>query len=198
MLFHIVQRWNYIGPGGITLPGYDIPEWFLVNEGDMVIFQVPPISDRNVIALTLCVSYSPLLDSFTSPIEVDGFYVTNHTKQTCFIHRPFFTFQVTARRDYLWLGHLPNDKFNLEGGDFVEVFIEVGSDYSKQTHVKVKKIGVSLVWDNNQADFRVAELGTWILSAPYCPIRLLTWIQKMSANLHQMAAYLQASWLHQV
>lgn len=197
MLFHIVQRWNYIGQGGITLPGYDIPEWFLVNDGDTVIFQVPPISGRNVIALTLCVSYSPLLDSFTSPIEVDGFYVTNHTKQTCFIYRSWSTFEVTAGRDYLWLGHLPNDKFNLEGGDFVEVFIEVGSDYSKQTHVKVNKIGVSLVWDNNRADFRVSELSTWFISAPYCPIRLLTWIQKMSVNLHQMAAYLQASWLHQ-
>lgn len=197
MLFYIVQRWNFIGQGGITLPGYDIPEWFLVNEGDTVIFQVPPISGCNVIALTLCVLYSPLLGSFTSSIALDGFYITNHTKQTCFMYRPESTFEVTSCRDYLWLGHVPNDKFNLEGGDFVEVFIEVGSDYFNQTHTKVKKIGVGLVWDNNRADFRVSERPVYFVSVPYSPIGLLTWIQKMAANVHQMAAYLQASWPHQ-
>ncbi|BBG95889.1 F-BOX WITH WD-40 2 [Prunus dulcis] len=38
-------------------------------------------------------------------------------------------------------GHLSNKDFNLEGGDFIEVCVAFGSGH------RVKKIGVSLLWD---------------------------------------------------
>ncbi|PRQ18633.1 hypothetical protein RchiOBHm_Chr7g0208211 [Rosa chinensis] len=150
----ILQGWNFIGPGGIYFPRNDILKWLTwANDGATVNFQVPQISNCNVIALTVCFT---LLDNGVDQgrlfPDTLGLWVTNHTKRTSFFNHSENYFEESSRLcEYLWLGHISHNKFNSEGGDLVEVFVRVQSEY-----VKVEKTGVSLVWDTKQADFRVA------------------------------------------
>ncbi|XP_040367525.1 disease resistance protein RUN1 isoform X2 [Rosa chinensis] len=166
----ILQGWNFVGPvryyswidgecmfagpSGIFLPSSDIPEWFQwVFEGGRMNFYVPEITGSNVIAITLCFTGLAeddldLDDLYYYDLSI-GILVTNHTKLTTFSIKP-----VKSSGEYndnyvgfLWLGHLPSYKFNLEGGDFVEVLLE--------SEFEVQKSGVSLVWDTKQPEFRV-------------------------------------------
>ncbi|KAM5573258.1 hypothetical protein ABKV19_013010 [Rosa sericea] len=183
----ILQRWNFIGPGpsdignlepgGIFLPPSDIPQWFpWVNEGGRINFQVPEIKGSNVIAITLCFTY--LKNDFCVPeFPFSVILVTNHTKLTTFCIAPVESGpgNGVCFSEYLWLGHLPSYKFNLEGGDFVEVLIRTVSPC-----FGVKKSGVSLVlvwdtkqpelvWDTKQPGFRIVT--DWVdgmcFSHPY-------------------------------
>ncbi|KAK9927842.1 hypothetical protein M0R45_025008 [Rubus argutus] len=149
----ILQGWNFIGPGGIFLPWSDIPELFTwVNKGGKINFQVPQNIGSNVIAFTLCFTCFHIVHFNRSYFANDpDVLVTNHTKRTCFWTAPFYRDRKDSTLcEHLWLGHLPNFKFNMEGGDLVEVLVRTVSPY-----FKVKRTGLSLVWDTKQADFRV-------------------------------------------
>ncbi|XP_062028796.1 disease resistance protein RPV1-like [Rosa rugosa] len=165
----ILQGWNFIGPvdivflgpgpsdiiilepGGIFLPPSDIPEWFpWVNEGGRINFQVPEIRGSNVIAIALCFTYLKN-DNREPEFPSSGVLVTNHTKlATFYIAVESGPGSGPHNFEYLWLGHLPSYKFNLEGGDFVEVLIRTARPF-----FRVKKSGISLVWDTKQPEFRV-------------------------------------------
>lgn len=122
----MVQGWNFIGPGGIYFPRNDIPKWLTwANDGAAVNFQVPQISNCNVIALSVCFT---LLDNGVDQgrlfPDTLGLWVTNHTKRTSFFNHSENYYEESSRLcEYLWLGHISNNKFNFEGGDLVEVFV---------------------------------------------------------------------------
>ncbi|CAL8997833.1 unnamed protein product [Prunus brigantina] len=129
---NILQGWTSCGYGGIFLSGYDIPDWFhCVHEDNIVYFTVPQSVGRILKGLTLSFVYSL------------GFYgcrisIKNMTKGTELEARiiPVSNYQGY----YLWQGQLSNDELKLKDGD--KVLIELTDD-----RVKVKKTGVSLVWD---------------------------------------------------
>ncbi|KAM5573250.1 disease resistance protein RUN1-like [Rosa sericea] len=141
-----------LGPGGIFLPASDIPEWFpWVNDGGRIYFRVPETRGGNVIAITLCFTIKN--DILDPEFPSSGVWVTNHTKLTTFYIAPVQSGHGDCRDCFecLWLGHLPSYKFNLEGGDWVEVLIITALPFPGV----VKKSGVSLVWDTKQPEFRV-------------------------------------------
>ncbi|KAM5575056.1 disease resistance protein RPV1 [Rosa sericea] len=138
----LLQGWssasNY---GGIYLPGNDIPEWFTyVDDGGRVSFQVPQNVGCDLKALTVCIVYSCFRNS--QSMNYISIVVVNHTKLTSFLVQPSIPLDIISS-GVIWQGRLSNRTFNLEGGDFVEVCVAIGSCF------QVKKIGVNLVLDGS-------------------------------------------------
>ncbi|XP_024172641.2 disease resistance protein RPV1 isoform X2 [Rosa chinensis] len=126
--------------GGICLPGNDFQKRFIyVRKSDQVFFQMPQIIGCNLKALTVRVVCSHYFREDMSP-SCNSIFVTNHTKLICFVVRPAYPTEITSH-EVIWQGNLSNNQLNLEGGDFVEVEVVTGSG------LRVKKTGVSLVWD---------------------------------------------------
>ncbi|RXH86138.1 hypothetical protein DVH24_017191 [Malus domestica] len=123
-----------------------IPTWFnhVNNNGDRVCFQVPQEIGCNLKALAVCIGsrhyeLNPFLRNY--------FFVVNHTKCTC-IFASIIDFYTPVRfKDYLWMGHLPNVIFNLEGGDCVHVIVQIQVQDSETELIRVTKTGVRLVAD---------------------------------------------------
>ncbi|KAM1652512.1 hypothetical protein ACFXTN_004956 [Malus domestica] len=139
-----LQGWT--GCGYISLLGKHIPTWFnhVNNNGDRVCFQVPQEIGCNLKALAVCIGsrhyeLNPFLRNY--------FFVVNHTKCTC-IFASIIDFYTPVRfKDYLWMGHLPNVIFNLEGGDCVHVIVQIQVQDSETELIRVTKTGVRLVAD---------------------------------------------------
>ncbi|XP_048423258.1 LOW QUALITY PROTEIN: disease resistance protein RPV1 [Pyrus x bretschneideri] len=127
----ILQGWTSCGLGGIFLHWSYVPDWFeFVNDGNKVSFDIPPSDDHNFEGLALfCISQC----SFTIAITIVN--NTKHTKLRETIRRSYL-------RNYLWQGHISNDKLNLQSGDKVDVIFG-DRDYPD----RMKRIGVNLVWD---------------------------------------------------
>ncbi|XP_024171182.1 disease resistance protein RPV1 [Rosa chinensis] len=136
----LLQGWSYASNfGGIYLPGNDIPEWFTyVDDGGRVSFQVPQNVGCDLKALTVCIVYSCFQNS--QSMNYISVVVVNHTKLTSFFVQPSIPLDIISS-GVIWQGRLSNKMFNLEGGDFVEVCVAIGSCF------QVKKIGVNLVLD---------------------------------------------------
>ncbi|XP_004301464.1 PREDICTED: TMV resistance protein N-like [Fragaria vesca subsp. vesca] len=134
----LLQGWSYASNfGGIYLPGTDIPEWFTyVADGGRVSFQVPQTVGCDLKGLTLCIIYSSFSNS--QSINNISVFVINHTKLTSFWVQPSSPQNIISS-GVLWQGRLSNRTINLEGGDFVEVCVAIGSCF------EVSKIGVNLV-----------------------------------------------------
>ncbi|XP_061988263.1 disease resistance protein RUN1-like [Rosa rugosa] len=133
----ILQGLTVTGDGCICLPGNDFPKQFTyVRESDQVFFQVP---QTNLQAFTVCIVCSSCFDEDMSPSGI-SIFVTNYTKLISFVVEPTHLTEITSH-DVIWRVNLLNDEFNLEGDDFVEVEVAIGSGF------RVKKTGVSLVWD---------------------------------------------------
>ncbi|XP_021806790.1 uncharacterized protein LOC110750730 [Prunus avium] len=132
---NILQGWTSCGYGGIFLSGNDIPDWFhCVHDDDIVYFTVPRSVGRNLKGLTLSFVYSS--DSFTSfCISIKN--MTEGTELDASIIP-----DCTMEGYYLWQGQLSNDELKLHDGD--KVLIEIIYECNL---MKVKKTGVSLVWD---------------------------------------------------
>ncbi|XP_021802668.1 disease resistance protein ADR2-like [Prunus avium] len=131
----ILQGWTSCGYGGIFLSGNDIPDWFhYVHDDDIVYFVVPQSVGRNLKGLTLSFVFSSGFSSYCISIK-------NMTEGTEFDAR-IMPYSLSYGTDYLWQGQLSNDKLKLQDGD--KVLIEIIEKYNA---VKVKKTGVSLVWD---------------------------------------------------
>ncbi|KAK9930154.1 hypothetical protein M0R45_027206 [Rubus argutus] len=136
----ILQGWTASGSGGICLPANEFPERFAyVTDSNRVFFQVPKIIGCNLKALTVSVVCSPCFDQDISPSGI-SIFVTNHTKDIRFTVQPTHLTEITSH-EVIWRVNLLNKEFNLEGDDFVEVAVVIGSGF------RVKKTGVSLVWD---------------------------------------------------
>ncbi|CAL8997884.1 unnamed protein product [Prunus brigantina] len=121
--------------GGIFLSGNDIPDWFrCVYDDDIVYFTVPQNVSRILKGLTLSFVCSLALYSCRISIK-------NMTKGTELDARitPVSSYPSGG---YLWQGQLSNDELKLQDGD--KVLIEIVPEYD---WAKVKKTGVSLVWD---------------------------------------------------
>ncbi|CAL8107729.1 unnamed protein product [Prunus armeniaca] len=130
---NILQGWTSCGYGGIFLSGNDIPDWFhCVHDDDIVYFTVPQSVGRILKGLTL---------SFVCSSAIYGCHISikNMTKGTELDSRiaPF----CPIKGYYLWQGQLSNDELKLQDGDKVLIEIRV------RAKEKVKKTGVSLVWD---------------------------------------------------
>ncbi|KAM5574862.1 hypothetical protein ABKV19_014021 [Rosa sericea] len=139
----ILQGWSTIVGCAIDLSGNDIPEWFryINNEGDRVSFTVPQEIGCNLVALTVCAVYSCHRIVRLRPLSDIYVYVKNHTKRTTFEAKPNYAYHESS--EVLWQGQLSNYMLHLEGGDFVQVAVEInGSGF------RVKKVGVNLVTDN--------------------------------------------------
>ncbi|XP_062026307.1 disease resistance protein RUN1-like [Rosa rugosa] len=133
----ILQGLTATGDGGIYLPGNDFPKQFTyVRESDQVFFQVP---QTNLQAFAVCVVCSSCFDEDMSPSGI-SIFVTNYTKRIRFVVKPTPLTEITSH-EVIWRVNLLNDQFNLEGDDFVKVEVAIGSGF------RVKKTGVSLVWD---------------------------------------------------
>ncbi|XP_020425830.1 TMV resistance protein N [Prunus persica] len=131
----ILQGWTSCGYGGIFLSGNDIPDWFdCVHDDDIVYFTVPRSVGRNFKGLTLSFVYSSSL--FCRHISIS---IKNMTKGAELEARIIPYCPIEGY--YLWQGQLSNDELKLQDGD--KVLIEIIMD----KWVKVKKRGVSLVWD---------------------------------------------------
>ncbi|XP_020409808.1 TMV resistance protein N isoform X2 [Prunus persica] len=141
---NILQGWTSCGYGGIFLSGNDIPDWFdYVHDDDIVYFTVPQSVGRILKGLTLSFVLSSV-SFYGYRISIKN--MTNGTELDARII-PDFRTQMTSSNDelkgyYLWQGLLSNDELKLQDGD--KVLIEIIPEYK---WVKVKKTGVSLVWD---------------------------------------------------
>ncbi|CAL8998004.1 unnamed protein product [Prunus brigantina] len=134
---NILQGWTSCGYGGIFLSGNDIPDWFrCVHDDDIVYFTVPQSVGRNLKGLTLSFGFSS-----SSKRSSLGFRISikNMTKGTELEAR--IIPDCRTKGYYLWQGQLSNDELKLQDSD--KVWIEIIVD----KWVKVKKTGVSLVWD---------------------------------------------------
>ncbi|BFG15858.1 hypothetical protein CerSpe_021320 [Prunus speciosa] len=135
---NILQGWTSCGYGGIFLSGNDIPDWFhCVHDDDIVYFTVPQSVGRNLKGLTLSFSFSSEHFIRGSLIRISIKNMTEGTELGARItYWPSYGY-------YLWQGQLSNDELKLQDGDkvFIEIIVE---EYCR---VKVKKTGVSLVWD---------------------------------------------------
>ncbi|XP_020421982.1 TMV resistance protein N [Prunus persica] len=142
----ILQGWTSCGYGGIFLSVNDFPDWFdCVHDDDIVYFTVPRSVGRNFKGLTLFFVSSP------------GFFIIsikNLTKGAELEARIIPDCRTMGY--YLWQGQLSNDELKLQDGD--KVLIEI---IPKQDWVKVKKTGVSLVWDKfmneNMIDYHLCR-----------------------------------------
>ncbi|CAL2236104.1 unnamed protein product [Prunus armeniaca] len=135
---NILQGWTSYGYGGIFLSGNDIPDWFhCVHDDDIVYFTVPQSVGHNLKGLTLSFVYSP--DAFNNSLI--SISIKNMTEGTELDARITPVSSCRTEGYYLWQGQLSNDKLKLQGGDKVLIEIIV------EAKVKVKKTGVSLVWD---------------------------------------------------
>ncbi|KAK9930174.1 hypothetical protein M0R45_027223 [Rubus argutus] len=135
----ILQGRTASGDGGMCLPANDFPGRFTyVSESDQVFLQVPQIIGCNLKAFIVCVVSSSCFGEDKSPSI--SILVTNYTKLIRFAVQPTHLTEITSRK-VIWRVNLSNNDFNLEGDDFVEVGVVIGSGF------RVKKTGVSLVWD---------------------------------------------------
>ncbi|KAK9930161.1 hypothetical protein M0R45_027213 [Rubus argutus] len=136
----ILQGWAASGDGGICLPANDFPELFAyVRESDQVFFQVPQYIGPNLKDFTVCVLCSSSFDEDISPSGI-AIFVTNYTKLIMLAVRPTHLNEITSQ-EVIWWVNLSKKEFNVEGDDFVEVEVVIGSG------LRVKKTGVSLAWD---------------------------------------------------
>ncbi|KAI5356128.1 hypothetical protein L3X38_009023 [Prunus dulcis] len=154
---NILQGWTSCGYGGIFLSGNDIPDWFdYVHDDDIVYFTVPRSVGRNLKGLTLSfVCSSSDSDHFIS------FSIKNMTKGAELEARIILDCPIEGY--YLWQGQLSNDELKLQDGDTVLIEIIPEHDYImvEYLEIKVKKAGVSLVWDKfmneNMIDYHLCR-----------------------------------------
>ncbi|CAL8107964.1 unnamed protein product [Prunus armeniaca] len=135
---NILQGWTSCGYGGIFFNGNDIPDWFdYVHDDDIVYFTVPQSDGRNLKGLTLSFVWSSSI-YYRCCISIK-----NMTKGTELEARIIPDCEITYFRiePAIWQGQLSNDELKLQDGD--KVWIEIIVD----KWLKVKKAGVSLVWD---------------------------------------------------
>ncbi|CAL8997612.1 unnamed protein product, partial [Prunus brigantina] len=135
---------GWTGCGELCFPGNDIPKWFdYVEEGGEVHFEVPQEIGSNLKAFAVCMVYSSYhLDNSELSDGLVSISVVNHTKHTSFVAELGDCFARTSHEDYLWMEHLSNSTFNLEGGNSVHINAEIRDD-----KFMVKKTGVALVRD---------------------------------------------------
>ncbi|XP_021826139.1 TMV resistance protein N-like [Prunus avium] len=144
---NILQGWTSCGYGGIFLSANDIPDWFhYVHDDDIVYFTVPQSVGRNLKGLTLSFVYSS--DSFFRSCTSFSILIKNMTEGTELDARIISNPPTKGEKDsyYLWQVQLSNDELKLQDGDKVLIEIIVEEKYGCE-NVKVKKTGVSLVWD---------------------------------------------------
>ncbi|BBG96081.1 hypothetical protein Prudu_004784 [Prunus dulcis] len=147
---NILQGWTSCGYGGIFLSGNDIPDWFdYVHDDDIVYFTVPRSVGRNFKGLTL--SFICSSSRFRRRISIS---IKNMTKGAELEARIIPDCPIEGY--YLWQGQLSNDELKLQDGD--KVLIEIIPEYN---WMKVKKTGVSLVWDKfmneNMIDYHLCR-----------------------------------------
>ncbi|XP_068322709.1 uncharacterized protein [Pyrus communis] len=170
---NILQGWTSCGYGGIFLNGNYIPDWFDFVKGDPdpVSIHIPQIVGRNFSGLTLCCIYS----SKTQREGPLGIIVSNKTKRTALLARITYASvptSCTLDDHYLWQGHISNYVLSLQGGDKVDIVVMPVE--TADASVRVKKIGVNLVWDKemkenmHDSDFNLYDFGLhpdWFLGA---------------------------------
>ncbi|XP_048436927.1 uncharacterized protein LOC103934681 isoform X3 [Pyrus x bretschneideri] len=168
---NILQGWTSCGYGGIFLNGNYIPDWFDFVKGDRVSIHIPQIVGRNFSGLTLCCIYS----SKTQREGPLGIIVSNKTKRTALLARITYASvptSCTLDDHYLWQGHISNYVLSLQGGDKVDIVVMPVE--TADASVRVKKIGVNLVWDKemkenmHDSDFNLYDFGlhpVWFLGA---------------------------------
>ncbi|CAL2247695.1 unnamed protein product [Prunus armeniaca] len=140
---NILQGWTSCGYGGIFLSGNDIPNWFdCVHDDDIVYFTVPQSVGRNLKGLTFSFVYSSY-PFFSGHVSIN-ISIKNMTEGTELDARITPVTSCRTEGYYLWQGQLSNDELKLQDGD--KVLIEIINEYDWK-EVKVKKTGVSLVWD---------------------------------------------------
>ncbi|XP_050105398.1 disease resistance protein RUN1-like [Malus sylvestris] len=168
---NILQGWTSCGYGGIFLNGNYIPDWFDFVKGDPVSFHIPQIVGHNFSGFTLCCIYS----SKTQREGPLGIIVSNKTKCTALLARITYASvptSCTLDDHYLWQGHISNHVLSLQGGDKVDIVVMPVE--TADASVRVKKIGVNLVWDKemkenmHDSDFNLYDFGlhpVWFLGA---------------------------------
>ncbi|KAK9933192.1 hypothetical protein M0R45_020396 [Rubus argutus] len=146
----ILQGWTASGASGICLPANDFPGQFVYfRESDRVFFQVSQITGCNLKAFSVCVVCSCCFDQDISPTGI-SIFVTNYTKLFRFSVQQTHLTEITSN-EVIWRVNLSNNDFTLEGGDFVVVEVVIGSGF------RVKKTGVSLVWDFKHINENMTE-----------------------------------------
>ncbi|XP_050110160.1 disease resistance protein RUN1-like isoform X2 [Malus sylvestris] len=137
----ILQGWSARGNGDLFLPGNEIPSWFtpVDPQGEIV---VPQSFGCDLKALTVCIIYSSDDSQYSGSLRIR---VANYTQNTVFLISPMRATVITCHENYLWLGHLSNNKLNVKGGDKINVGAHfVGPATTDDIHVRVKKIGINL------------------------------------------------------
>ncbi|CAN6699570.1 unnamed protein product [Malus baccata var. baccata] len=140
---NILQGWTSCGFGGIFFHGNYVPDWFeFVNDGNKVIFDIPPSDNHSFEGLTMFY-FHPTGNRFCPPFTL-AITVINNTKRT----EVRTSVGISDKLNYLWQGQLSNDKLNLQSGDKVDIVIEDPyASADRHYSVKRNRIGVNLVWD---------------------------------------------------
>ncbi|XP_068343855.1 disease resistance protein RUN1-like isoform X2 [Pyrus communis] len=137
----ILQGWCASGYGGLFLPGNEIPSWFMPVDPRVEIF-VPQSFGCDLKALTVCIIYS---SDDSQPAGSLCIRVANCTQNTEFLISPMRATVITTHENYLWLGHLSNNKLNVKGGDRIIFYAHfVGPTTTDDIHLRVQKIGINL------------------------------------------------------
>ncbi|XP_048426172.1 TMV resistance protein N-like [Pyrus x bretschneideri] len=137
----ILQGWSTSGNGGLFLPGNEIPSWFtpVDPQGEIA---VPQSFGCDLKALTVCIIYSSDDSKSGGSLRIR---VANYSQNTVFLISPMRATVLTCHENYLWLGHLSNNKLNVKGGDKINVGAHfVGPGTTDDIHLRVKKIGINL------------------------------------------------------
>ncbi|KAK7349963.1 hypothetical protein VNO77_07905 [Canavalia gladiata] len=115
------------------LPSNNYPNWLTFNsEGSSVIFEVPQVNRRKLMAM-LCIVHSSTQDNITSD-GLRNVLVINHTKTTIQLYKRD---TLTSFKDEEWQRVVSN----IEPGNKVEVHIIFGNEFI------VKKIAIYLIYD---------------------------------------------------
>ncbi|KAL6297402.1 hypothetical protein ACE6H2_005544 [Prunus campanulata] len=153
---NILQGWTSCGYGGIFLSGNVIPDWFdCVHDDDIVYFTVPQSDGRNLKGLTLSFGFSSSSKRFSLGFRISIKNMSKGTELEARIipdcrTKGYYLWQGQLSNHYLWQGQLSNDVLRLEGGDHVSILLRPDDDFITKydsVKVKVKKTGISLVWD---------------------------------------------------
>ncbi|TQD81796.1 hypothetical protein C1H46_032657 [Malus baccata] len=136
----ILQGWSASGNGGLFLPGNEIPAWF--TPVDSCKIDVPQSFGCDLKALTVCIIYSS--DDSQSGGSL-CLRVANCTQNTESLISPMRAKVINSHENYVWLGHLSNNKLNVKGGDKINVGAHfVGAATTNDIHLRVKQIGINL------------------------------------------------------
>ncbi|XP_043715485.1 disease resistance protein RPV1-like [Telopea speciosissima] len=137
---NLFQEMSEPGIIDIFVPGGDIPDWFSYQSaGSRLYFEVPPLSNHKIQGLIICVVYAADKEAYATTDGPKATFI-NRNNYLEWKYGPIVNGVSETNLDHIWVSNISEAKFvdRLEGGDQVDVSIEIGDN------IQVKKCGIHL------------------------------------------------------